>query len=44
MGTGCPKTMFGEVWLKVYMETWKEKAGITGRYSDAFLNFANESQ
>ena len=38
-GNRIPKNcMFGEVWLKVYVETWKEKAYITGQYSDAFLN------
>ena len=30
--------MCGEVWLKVYIETLKEKAFIAGPYSDAFLD------
>ena len=41
LDSGCPKTVCGEVWLEVYMDSLKEKPNVTQSDSNEIFKFGN---
>ena len=41
LDSGCPKTVCGEVWLEVYMDSIREKSNVTQSDSNAVFKFGN---
>ena len=41
LDSGCPKTVCGEVWLEVYMDSLKEKSNVTQSDRNAIFKFGN---